>query len=59
MIEVPVPRPRSHDQMLGPEFRATRARLDALIHPPKDEGEEDVVAADVVTRMTSAGDEVE
>ena len=58
LIEVPVPRPRSHDQALGPEFRATRARLDALIHPPMDEGEE-AVAPDVVTRMTSAGDEVE
>ncbi|KQT07904.1 ABC transporter [Methylobacterium sp. Leaf399] len=58
LIEVPVPRPRSHDQALGPEFRATRARLDALIHPPKDEAEE-AVAPDVVTRMTSAGDEVE
>ncbi|KQP09370.1 ABC transporter ATP-binding protein [Methylobacterium sp. Leaf93] len=58
LIEVPVPRPRSYNQALTPEFRATRARLDALIHPPKDEAE-DSVAPDVVTRMTSAGDEVE
>ncbi|MCC0806964.1 ABC transporter ATP-binding protein [Methylobacterium sp. W2] len=58
LIEVPVPRPRSHNQALTPEFRATRTRLDALIHPPKDEAEESV-APDVVTRMTSAGDEVE
>jgi NitT/TauT family transport system ATP-binding protein len=60
LIEVPVPRPRSPDQMLGPEFRATRARLDALIHPPRDEAEADEPAAmALVTRMAPAGDEVE
>jgi NitT/TauT family transport system ATP-binding protein len=46
--------------MLGPEFRATSARLDALIHPPKDEAEADEPAATaLVTRMAPAGDEVE
>ncbi|GJD93261.1 ABC transporter ATP-binding protein [Methylobacterium iners] len=59
LIEVPVPRPRSHDQMLGPEFRATRARLDALIHPPKEESEDEPVTPSLVTRMAPAGDEVE
>ncbi|WP_375455174.1 ABC transporter ATP-binding protein [uncultured Methylobacterium sp.] len=60
LIEVPVPRPRSHAQALGPEFRATRARLDALIHPPEDEAEaEEAGASTLVTRMTPAGDEVE
>jgi NitT/TauT family transport system ATP-binding protein len=60
LIEVPVPRPRSPDQMLGPEFRATRARLDALIHPPRDEAAADEPAATaLVTRMAPAGDEVE
>jgi NitT/TauT family transport system ATP-binding protein len=60
LIEVPVPRPRSHDQVLGPEFRATRARLDALIHPPQGESAEaEPAATDVVTRLTAAGDEVE
>jgi NitT/TauT family transport system ATP-binding protein len=33
MIEVPVPRPRSVAQWSGPEFQATKARLEALINP--------------------------
>jgi len=33
MIEVPVPRPRSVAQWRGPEFRATKSRLEALINP--------------------------
>jgi NitT/TauT family transport system ATP-binding protein len=61
LIEVPVPRPRHPSQMLGPEFRATRARLDALIHPTEAEadGPADLGALDMVTRMASVGDEVE
>ncbi|GJE27199.1 ABC transporter ATP-binding protein [Methylobacterium organophilum] len=61
LIEVPVPRPRSPGQMLSPEFRATRARLDALIHPPKDEAEPEAAEGGLamVARMTSVGDEVE
>lgn len=38
LIEVPVPHPRSPEQMLSPEFLATKARLEALIHPPEEEG---------------------
>jgi len=34
LIEVPVPRPRHAAQYVGPEFRAARDRLEALIHPP-------------------------
>jgi NitT/TauT family transport system ATP-binding protein len=34
IIEVPVPRPRSSIQFTSPEFIATKARLDELIHPP-------------------------
>ncbi|MEJ2381804.1 MAG: ABC transporter ATP-binding protein, partial [Gammaproteobacteria bacterium] len=37
LIEVPVPHPRSPEQFLGPEFLATKARLEALIHPPQAE----------------------
>jgi NitT/TauT family transport system ATP-binding protein len=37
LIEVPVPHPRSSEQFLGPEFLATRARLEELIHPPQVE----------------------
>ncbi|MEJ2453732.1 MAG: ABC transporter ATP-binding protein [Candidatus Thiodiazotropha sp.] len=37
LIEVPVPHPRSPDQFLSPEFLATKARLEELIHPPQEE----------------------
>ncbi|MEJ2509165.1 MAG: ABC transporter ATP-binding protein [Gammaproteobacteria bacterium] len=37
VIEVPVPHPRIPDQLLSPEFLATRARLEELIHPPQEE----------------------
>ena len=60
LIEVPVPRPRSAAQALDPEFQATRARLDALIHPSAediDTGEE--VKPNLVARLTNVGDEVE
>ena len=61
LIEVPVPRPRHPGQSLTPEFRATRARLDALIHPAEAEadGPADLGGLDMVTRMASVGDEVE
>ncbi|ATA21637.1 NitT/TauT family transport system ATP-binding protein [Gibbsiella quercinecans] len=36
-IEVPVPHPRALSQLGSPEFLATRARLEALIHPPEQE----------------------
>ncbi|MCB5189412.1 ABC transporter ATP-binding protein [Methylobacillus arboreus] len=39
LIEVPVPRPRSAEQFNSPEFLATKARLEALIHPPQAEPE--------------------
>jgi len=35
VIEVPVPHPRSPEQLLEPEFLATRKRLEDLIHPPE------------------------
>ncbi|MEJ2593182.1 MAG: ATP-binding cassette domain-containing protein, partial [Candidatus Thiodiazotropha sp.] len=37
LIEVPVPHPRHPDQFLSPEFLATKARLETLIHPPQEE----------------------
>lgn len=40
LIEVPVSRPRTQDQLLQPEFLAARQRLDELIHPPAQEDEE-------------------
>jgi NitT/TauT family transport system ATP-binding protein len=55
VIEVPVPRPRSALQMTSPEFIATRARLDELIHPRVATPTEKLP----IIRMTKAGDDVE
>lgn len=40
LIEVPVPRPRSAEQFVSAEFLATKARLEALIHPPMPQVDE-------------------
>jgi NitT/TauT family transport system ATP-binding protein len=55
LIEVPVPRPRYQEQLISPEFLATRKRLDELIHPPGDH-EEDKLN---MIRLTNVDDEVE
>lgn len=55
LIEVPVPRPRHMEQLMIPEFLATRKRLDELIHPP-GQHEDDKLN---MIRMTNVGDEVE
>lgn len=58
LIEVPVPRPRNFDQLITPEFLATKKRLEELIHPP--EAEEDMSEDKLhMIRMTRVGDEVE
>ena len=54
IIEVPVPRPRSPEQMLTPTFFATKRRLEELIHPP----EEAKAAPLPIFRMTYVDDEV-
>ena len=60
LIEVPVPRPRSAAQATSPAFLATRARLDALIHPPEDElAEGEEVKPNLVVRLAASGDDVE
>lgn len=61
LIEVPVPRPRSAMQLTSPEFQATKARLEALIHPPETEHEhsEDDDVMPQVIRMTDVSDNVE
>jgi len=58
LIEVPVPQPRSPEQLLSPEFLATKKRLEELIHPPQ---EGDAVNEDNLhmVRMVSVNDEVE
>jgi NitT/TauT family transport system ATP-binding protein len=60
LIEVPVPRPRSYAQFNSPEFLATRARLDALIHPPEQRSREDDAAGRPhMIRLTDIHDSVE
>ena len=54
IIKVPVPRPRSTEQLRGPEFLATKRRLEELVHP---EDEQDAAPLPVI-RMTPVGDEV-
>ncbi len=55
VIENPVPRPRSAEQFLSPEFLALKHRLDELIHGPADAPEDKLP----VIKLTEAGDEVE
>ncbi len=55
-IENPVPRPRSLQQVISSEFLAVKRRLDELIHPVIEIGEEEKLP---VVRMTAADDEIE
>jgi NitT/TauT family transport system ATP-binding protein len=54
IIEVPVPRPRSREQMVSPLFIATKKHLESLIHsaPEGNEPRPQI-------RMTQAGDDIE
>jgi NitT/TauT family transport system ATP-binding protein len=57
IIDNPVPRPRTLEQYISPEFLALKARLDELIHGPAiAEAEEEQLP---VVRLTHAGDDVE
>ncbi|MBC7727151.1 MAG: ATP-binding cassette domain-containing protein, partial [Microbacteriaceae bacterium] len=64
MIEVPVPRPRHVSQWGGAEFRATKARLEALINPASsaqathDDAEPPIENLPMI-RMTDVTDNVE
>jgi len=58
LIEVPVPQPRSPDQLLSPEFLATKKRLEELIHPPAEEDEMNSDHLNMV-RMVNVNDEVQ
>jgi NitT/TauT family transport system ATP-binding protein len=57
LVEVPVPRPRSPEQFLTPEFVATRRRLEEWIHP----GQSETLRLEELPRLrlTRVGDEVE
>jgi NitT/TauT family transport system ATP-binding protein len=60
LIEVPVPRPRSTAQLISPEFIATKARLEELIHQQKPHDEdEDAGTYPVVPLLTEVSDSVE
>lgn len=59
LIEVPVPRPRDYSQITSPEFMATKARLDALIHPPITADHEDEGVKPHMVRLTDVNDNVE
>ncbi|MFM0641430.1 ABC transporter ATP-binding protein [Paraburkholderia metrosideri] len=60
LIEVPVPRPRDYSQVTSAEFLATRARLEALIHPPTAAAdEEDDAVKPHMIRMVDVADNVE
>ncbi|MDE1182648.1 ABC transporter ATP-binding protein [Paraburkholderia sp.] len=59
LIEVPVPRPRDYSQVTSPEFLATKARLEALIHPPTEHDAEDDAVKPHMVRMTDVDDNVE
>lgn len=59
LIEVPVPRPRSAEQYTSPEFLATRAQLEALIHPPEPESEVDAEVKPHMIRFVNVADNVE
>jgi len=58
VIEVPVPQPRSPEQLLSPEFLATKKRLEELIHPPEEGDDIDSDHMNMV-RMVPVDHEVE
>jgi len=58
VIEVPVPQPRSPDQLLSPEFLATKRRLEELIHPKEEEAGINEDQLNMV-RMVDVNNEVE
>ena len=59
LIEVPVPRPRSAGQFTSAEFLATKARLEALIHPHEPAPEPDAEVKPHMIRFVNVADNVE
>ncbi|MCB1085776.1 MAG: ABC transporter ATP-binding protein [Verrucomicrobiae bacterium] len=55
IIEVPVPRPRSLEQSIEPEFLATKHRVSELIHP-RDQRRGDLIS---IPRLTAVDDVIE
>jgi NitT/TauT family transport system ATP-binding protein len=56
MIEVPVPRPRSADQLRSPEFLAIKHRIEELIHTERTDEDEDIPETRI-PRLTPVGDD--
>ena len=54
IIDVPLPRPRTREQLVDPYFLATRKRVEELIHPRIDDAGDKLP----VLRMTAAEDDV-
>ncbi|HEY1473827.1 MAG TPA: ABC transporter ATP-binding protein [Pseudolabrys sp.] len=60
LIEVPVPHPRSNAQFISPEFLATKARLEELIHQGAAPDEDDDAGTyQMVARLTDVSDNVD
>ncbi len=60
VIEVPVPRPRTPGQFSSPEFLATKARLEQLIHPAAEpESDDEQKVKPHLIRLTDVHDNVE
>lgn len=59
LIEVPVPRPRDYSQVNSAAFIATKARLEALIHPKEAVSADDDGVRPHMIRMTDVSDNVE
>ncbi len=60
LIEVPVPRPRAFTSTTSPEFLATKARLEELIHPAEvQESEEEQAVKPHMIRFTNVTDNIE
>lgn len=59
LIEVPVPRPRSTTQFNSPEFIATKARLEALIHPTEEKTVTEPPINTNMIRLVNVEDNVE
>ncbi len=59
LIEVPVPRPRNVNQTISPEFLATKARLEALIHPKNEQEETEIPIQQRMIRFVNVQDNVE
>ena len=60
IIEVSVPRPRTPAQVSSPEFLATKARLETLIHPPSHtESDEERAISPHLIRLTDVNDSVD